>query len=160
MGNFFKRHFKIITAMIAVLLFIQIPVTYAANLSDLKSKQQQVEQQKKELNSQINQKSSAIKSNESKQKQLLAQIDKLIDQISKTNQEIKQVENEIGQANQEIAALKEKIEALQKRLMNGMHCWKNAPVHCRQTVRFHFWMCCWAPTASLILLTVFQRSIR
>jgi len=116
MGNFFKRHFKIITAMIAVLLFIQIPVTYAANLSDLKSKQQQVEQQKKELNSQINQKSSAIKSNESKQKQLLAQIDKLIDQISKTNQEIKQVENEIGQANQEIAALKEKIEALQKKI--------------------------------------------
>lgn len=116
MGNFFKNHFKLFSAIVAVLLFIQIPVTYAASLSELKSKQQQVEQQKKAINSQINQKTNAIKTNESKQQQLLAQIDQLVNQISKTNQEIKQVEKEIAQTNEEITALEEKIAALQKKI--------------------------------------------
>ncbi|MEJ9280886.1 murein hydrolase activator EnvC family protein [Ureibacillus thermosphaericus] len=116
MGNFAKHHFKLFAALVAVLLFIQIPVTYAANLSDLKNKQSQVEQQKKQLNAQIHQKSNELKSNQTKQEQLLAQIDQLVNQISKTNEEIKQVENEIGQANEKIEALEEEIEELQKKI--------------------------------------------
>lgn len=116
MGNFLKRRFNIFAALLAALLFIQIPAVYAASLSDLKNKQSQVEQQKKHLNQQINEKNNQIKINQSKQEQLLAQIDQLIDKISKTNQEIKQLEIKIGQTNNKIGALRENIEELQKKI--------------------------------------------
>lgn len=114
--NFLKRHFKLLAAIIAVLLFVQIPAASAASISELKGKQQQVEQQKKQLNSQISQKSSEIKSNQSKQQQLLAQVDQIVTQISKTNGEIRQVEKEIGQANDKITKVKAQIDELQKKI--------------------------------------------
>lgn len=113
MWKFAKNPFKLFVAFIATLLIIQMPATYAASLSDLKNKKNQVEQQKKELNKQIQQKSSAIKSNENKQEQLLEQIDQLLTEISKTNQEIKAVEKDIEKANSEIEILLAEIQELQ-----------------------------------------------
>ncbi|NLY80173.1 MAG: peptidoglycan DD-metalloendopeptidase family protein [Lysinibacillus sp.] len=116
MRKILKNPFKLLVAFIAALLIVQMPATYAANLSDLKNKKNQVEQQKNQLNKQIQQKTSAIKSNEDKQAQLLAQIEQLVNEISKTNQEIKEVEKEIDKTNKEIEALQQEIEELQRKI--------------------------------------------
>ncbi|WP_370512005.1 murein hydrolase activator EnvC [Lysinibacillus sp. BW-2-10] len=116
MKKFQKKPFQLFVAMVAFFLVIQIPITYATSLNDLKSQKSQIEQQKNQLNSQIKDKSSAISTIEGKQKELLAQISKLGEEITKTNNEIAIVTKEIEVANNEIAALEQEIIALQEKI--------------------------------------------
>lgn len=116
MKKLIEKPFKFIAALVIVLLVVQMPVTYAANLSDLKNQKSKVEQQKNQINSQINQKSSEIKTNENKQEQLLAQITKIGEKITTTNNDISTVSKEIEKANNEIAALEKEITELQEKI--------------------------------------------
>ncbi|WP_421663967.1 murein hydrolase activator EnvC family protein [Lysinibacillus telephonicus] len=111
-----KKPFQIFMAALAMLLFIQMPITYAASLSDLKDQKSQVEQKKDELNSQIKNKTNQLKIVENKQDQLLAQIKKLGEKITKTNEDIAEVSKEIKTAEAEIEALQEEIAKLQEKI--------------------------------------------
>ncbi len=99
-----------------MLLFIQMPITYAASLSDLKDQKSKIERQKNELNSQIKNKSNQLNSIENKQDQLLAQIKKLSEKITKTNNEISAVTKEIKTAEAEIEKLQAEMAKLQEKI--------------------------------------------
>lgn len=111
-----KKSLAVMLSTTALVLAMQMPVTYAENLSDLKNQKSQVEGQKEELNSKIHEKSSEINSIEAKQKKLLDQITKLTDEITDTNSEIVAVKKEIKVANDEIETLKSNIKALQEKI--------------------------------------------
>ena len=111
-----KKTIQIFAVLIATLLIVQVPSAYAANLSDLKEKKNEVDQQKDVLNSEINKKSGEIKTIEGKQDQLLSQITKLGDKITQTNGQINSVVGEINTANAEIAKLQKQIKELQEKI--------------------------------------------
>ncbi|HWK21930.1 MAG TPA: peptidoglycan DD-metalloendopeptidase family protein [Ureibacillus sp.] len=111
-----KNPFRIIFTTAALVLAIQMPVTYAASLSDLKDKKSEVEQQKSQLNSEIKQKTSQIDTLKSKQQNLLDQITQITDKITNTNNQINTVTQEIEEANAEIETLKANIAALQEKI--------------------------------------------
>lgn len=111
-----KKPFQFFVALVALLLIVQVPSTYAASLSELKNQQSEIEQQKKDLNSQIDEKSSKIDSIETKQDKLLAQIEKLSKEITKTTTGINAVNKDIEVANAEIKVLKEEIAQLQENI--------------------------------------------
>lgn len=100
----------------AMVLAVSAPVSYAANLSDLKENKQQIEQKKNELSNSIDQKSTEINTIENKQDQIMAQITQLNAEIAKTDAEITQTVNDINQANQEIIDLQAEIDLLQKKI--------------------------------------------
>ncbi|RHW40185.1 peptidase M23 [Lysinibacillus yapensis] len=101
---------------VALVLAMQMPVSYAASLSDLKDQKSNVEGQKEQLNSEIHEKASEINSIEKKQKKLLEQITKITDKITNTNNEISIVKQEIHVAAGEIEKLKSNITALQEKI--------------------------------------------
>ena len=111
-----KKPFQIFLAIVAFLLFTQVPITYATSLSELKDQKSQVEKQKNQLSSQIKQKSTAISTIEAKQKKLLEQISTLGKEITKTNEEIAVVSREIHQTNDVIETLQQDIIALQEKI--------------------------------------------
>nr|WP_106783792.1 M23 family metallopeptidase [Lysinibacillus timonensis] len=116
MKKIFQNRFHFFVATIALLLIVQVPITYATSLSDLKSQKSEVEQQKSELNSEIKEKDKEINSIESKLDQLLAQIQTLSQEITTTNQDIAAVNADIEEANQNIATLEEEITILQEKI--------------------------------------------
>lgn len=111
-----KSLLKWIGACLALLLVVQVPVSYASTLSDLKDKKNSIEQQKNQLNSSINQKSNEINTNENKQEKLLGQIQELDTEITKTNKKIDEVVEEIKHANKEISELEDAIAVLEKKI--------------------------------------------
>ena len=111
-----KKSWKWLAVFMAMLLFVQVPATYATSLSDLKQEEKKLQQERNNLNSSINEKNAQIKTNQSKQEQLLAQIQTLNAEIEKTNASIVQVTADIEKANKEIAELEKAIAALQKKI--------------------------------------------
>ncbi|WP_419096459.1 murein hydrolase activator EnvC family protein [Ureibacillus endophyticus] len=111
-----KKPFQIFLAVVAFFLFIQMPISYATSLSELKDQKSQVEKQKNSLSNQIKKKSTAISSIEAKQEALLEQISKLGSEITKTNDQIAVVTGEIKQTNSEIEKLQQEIIALQEKI--------------------------------------------
>ena len=111
-----KKPWKWLAVFMAMLLFVQVPATYATSLSDLKQEQKKLQQERNNLNSSINEKNSQIKTNQSKQEQLMAQIQTLNAEIEKTNASITEVNADIEQANKEIAELEKAIEELQRKI--------------------------------------------
>ena len=103
-------------ATAAFAVAIQMPVTYAASLSDLKNEKSEVEEQKDHLSDEINQKSVEINVIKSKQQKLLDQITQITDKITNTNNEINNVAKEIEVAAAEIETLKADIVALQEKI--------------------------------------------
>ena len=101
--------------LIALLVF-QTPTAFANTLDDLKSKQQEVQQQKNELSTSIDKKSTEISAIEKRQNELLEQISALNTEIENTNKKINDVINEINVANQEIAKLEKEMAALQEKI--------------------------------------------
>ncbi|SOC35024.1 murein hydrolase activator EnvC family protein [Ureibacillus acetophenoni] len=116
MKKLFKMQVKLFVAIVAILLLVQVPITYAANLSELKGQKSEIEKQKNELNSEIKAKSSEISTIESKLKELVAQIEALSAKITSTNAEITTVNAEIEDANNKIIALEEEIAILQEKI--------------------------------------------
>jgi len=111
-----KKPWKWLAVFMAMLLFVQVPATYATSLSDLKQEQKKLQQERNSLNSSINEKNSEIKTNQSKQEQLMAQIQTLNAEIEKTNASIAKVTADIEKANEEIAKLEKAIEELQQKI--------------------------------------------
>lgn len=111
-----KKPFQVFIAAVVMVLFIQLPITYAASLSDLKDKKSEIEHQKNELNSQIKNKTSKLNTIENKQDQLLDQINKLGEKITKTNEDIASVTKEIKAAENDITALQKDIAELQEKI--------------------------------------------
>lgn len=112
MKKLLKKPSSLFVALLAVMLMIQMPAAYAANLGELKSKQSEIEKQKRAINSEIKEKSNAIKQNENKQEELLAQITKIGEEITTTNEKIAVVTKDIEKANSEIKKLQDEIEIL------------------------------------------------
>ena len=107
---------KCIIAIAALALFINVPASYAANLSDLKDKKSEVESQKEELSDEIEDKSSEIDTIENRQDNIMEQIEVLAAKIEDTNTEISKVNADIETANKEIDKLKEDIVYLQQKI--------------------------------------------
>ena len=103
-------------AVIALLLVIQVPVTYATYLSDLKQEKGEVELQKKQLNKSIDQKSNEIQTNQNTQEKIIGQLEALGAEIEKTNNAIAAVEADIAIANDEISALQLAITELEDKI--------------------------------------------
>lgn len=103
--------------MIVVLcLTLQVPATYAANLTDLKEQQQNIESKKNELSGEINGKKSEINTIENRQDKIMEQIDALAAKIEETNSDITKVNGDIQQAEADIKKLQEDIEYLQQKI--------------------------------------------
>jgi len=111
-----KKRLNLFVAIVAILLVVQVPISYATSLSELKGQKSEIEKQKNELNSQIKEKSSAITSIEGKLDELVAQIEALSTKITSTNTEITNVKADIEEANNNIKALEEEITALQEKI--------------------------------------------
>lgn len=111
-----KKPFQIFITAAALVLAIQMPVTYAASLSDLKDQKSEVEDQKSQLNSEIKGKTSEINTITNKQDELVSQITKLGQEITETNGQITSVSKEIEVANEEITTLEAEIVALQEKI--------------------------------------------
>lgn len=107
---------KIIAVVIALALFIQMPVAYAASLSDLKKEREQLEAQKNALNKSLQQKTNEIQVNQSTQEKIIAQLEQIGTKINATNQEIAVVELDIKIANEEISVLEEDIATLENKI--------------------------------------------
>ncbi|MGG0662712.1 peptidoglycan DD-metalloendopeptidase family protein [Viridibacillus arvi] len=111
----FKNILYVITATVSLSLVVQ-PIANAESLSDLKSKQQELDQKKSKLNSNINEKSSKIKYNKSKQEKINKQIQKLDKKIIKTDEKISIVKSTIAQTTSEIEDLQTSIKDLEKKI--------------------------------------------
>lgn len=111
-----KHPYKIIVALIAFVLVIQMPVTYAASLSDLKKERSQIEAEKKELTKSLEQKTGEIQSNQNTQQKIIGQLEQIGAKINQTHKEIELVELDIDIANKEISDLELEIADLQKRI--------------------------------------------
>lgn len=111
-----KKIVKLLAAVLALFLIIQMPAAYATSLSDLKDEQKQIQQKKSELKSSINEKSSSINEIEDKLQSLMNQINDLVEKIDKTNAQIKEVNADIEKANAEIAELEKNIAELEKKI--------------------------------------------
>lgn len=107
---------KLLLLTAALVLAVQAPVSYAANLSDLKEEKKEAEQKKNQLSESIKDKSSEINSIENKQETILNQISALNQEINKTDAEIEEVTKNIQQTNKEITELQKEIEYLQKKI--------------------------------------------
>lgn len=111
-----KGAMKTMMLSAAMMLAVSAPVSYAANLSELKENKKVIEQKKNELSNSIEQKSTEITKIENKQEQIMAQITQLNAEINKTDAEITQTVNDINQANKEITDLQAEIDLLQKKI--------------------------------------------
>lgn len=111
-----KGAMKSIMLSTAFVLAVSAPVSYAANLSELKEDKKVIEQKKGELSNSIQQKSSEITTIENKQDQIMTQITQLNAEITKTDAEITQTINDINQANKEITDLQSEMDLLQKKI--------------------------------------------
>lgn len=107
---------KLLLLTAALVLAVQAPVSYAANLSELKEEKQEAEQKKNNLSESIKNKSSEINSIENKQQTILDQISALNKEINKTDAEIVEVTKDIQKANEEITEVQKEIEYLQKKI--------------------------------------------
>ena len=102
---------------IAVLcLAIHVPASYAAELSDLQQKKQQVESQKGQLSNEIKGKESEINTIENRQEKIMEQISALATKIEDTNAEIVNVNTDISNATTEIKKLEKEIAYLQQKI--------------------------------------------
>ncbi|KGR80586.1 murein hydrolase activator EnvC family protein [Ureibacillus manganicus] len=111
-----KKRISLFAAIVAILLIVQVPITYATSLSELKGQKSEIEKQKSELNSEIKEKSSEINTIEGKLDELVAQIETLSAKITSTNKEITTVNAEIEEATNNINALIEEIAILQEKI--------------------------------------------
>ncbi|WP_253896156.1 murein hydrolase activator EnvC [Solibacillus sp. R5-41] len=111
-----KHSYKIFAALIAFVLFIQMPVVYADSLSDLKKERNQIEAEKKELTKSLQQKTSEIQSNQNTQEKIIGLLEEIGAKINQTHKEIELVELDIDIANKEISELESEIADLQKRI--------------------------------------------
>ncbi|MEG0383987.1 MAG: peptidoglycan DD-metalloendopeptidase family protein [Solibacillus sp.] len=111
-----KHSYKIIAALLALVLILEMPVAYAASLSDLKKERSQIEAEKKELTNSLQQKTSEIKSNQNTQEKIIGQLEQIGAKINQTHKEIELVELDIDIANKEISDLELEIADLQKRI--------------------------------------------
>ncbi|MEK4424158.1 murein hydrolase activator EnvC family protein [Solibacillus sp. FSL K6-1523] len=111
-----KHSYKIIAALIAFVLMIQMPVAYAASLSDLKKERSQIEAEKKELTKSLQQKTGEIQSNQNTQQKIISQLEQIGAKINQTHKEIELVEIDIEIANGEISDLEAEIVDLQERI--------------------------------------------
>lgn len=116
MKKLMKKQFYFFVALVAVLLVVRTPSTYAASISDLKSQKNQIEQQKNQLNSQINKKSGEINTIENKQDVIISQIKKIGEKITDTDGQIETVGKEIDAANKKINVVEKDIAALQEKI--------------------------------------------
>lgn len=111
-----RNRIQLFVAIVAILLIVQVPITYATSLSDLKNEKSEIDQQKNEINSEIKNKSNEINSIEGKMEQLIAQIETLSKKITDTNKQISTTNEEIEVANNNIKALEEEITVLQDKI--------------------------------------------
>ncbi|MEK4384866.1 peptidoglycan DD-metalloendopeptidase family protein [Solibacillus sp. FSL W7-1464] len=110
------RSFKIIAAILALVLFVQIPAAYAASLSELKKERSQLEAEKKSINKSLEIKSNEIQTNQNRQQKIISQLEQLGAEINKTNHNIAVVELDIEIANQEISVLEKEIAELKEKI--------------------------------------------
>lgn len=116
MKKLLTNNAKFLIAFLTVLLIIQVPITYATSLSELKDEKKEADEQKSQINSEIKEKSTEINTIESKLEELVAQIEALSVKITTTNTEITTVKADIEEANENIKALKEEIAILQEKI--------------------------------------------
>lgn len=110
------RSFKIIAAILALVLFVQIPAASAASLSELKKERSQLEAEKKSINKSLEQKTYEIQSNQNRQQKIISQLEQLGVEINETNHKIAIVELDIEIANQEISILEKDIAELKEKI--------------------------------------------
>lgn len=108
--------YKIIAAILALTLVVQMPAAYASTLDDLKKERSQLDADKEALKESLHQKKTEIKSNQSRQEQIIEQLEQIGVKINAKNQEIEIVSIDIEIANEEITQLENDIAALKKKI--------------------------------------------
>lgn len=111
-----KKMLQLVAALLAVLLFVQVPIASASNLSDLKVQKSQVEKKKSQLKSQINEKANSINSIKNKQENLKEQIQQITQKVIKTSKKIDKVNTKIEKKNIEIKKIQVEINELQEKI--------------------------------------------
>ncbi|WP_339197782.1 peptidoglycan DD-metalloendopeptidase family protein [Solibacillus sp. FSL R5-0449] len=110
------RSFKTIAAILALVLFVQIPAASAASLSELKKERSQLEAEKKSINKSLEQKTNEIQTNQNRQQKIISQLEQLGAKINETNHNIAVVELDIEIANEEISILEDEIAELKEKI--------------------------------------------
>ncbi|MGE7982888.1 murein hydrolase activator EnvC family protein [Solibacillus sp. NPDC093137] len=110
------RSFKTIAAILALVLFVQIPAASAATLDELKKERSQLEAEKKSINKSLEQKSNEIQTNQNRQQKIISQLEQLGAEINETNHKIAVVELDIEIANEEISILEDEIAELKEKI--------------------------------------------
>lgn len=110
------RSFKTIAAILALVLFVQIPAASAASLSELKKERSQLEAEKKSINKSLEQKTNEIQTNQNRQQKIISQLEQLGAEINETNHNIAVVELDIEIANEEISILEDEIVELKEKI--------------------------------------------
>lgn len=110
------RSFKTIAAILALVLFVQIPAASAASLSELKKERSQLEAEKKSINKSLEQKTNEIQTNQNRQQKIISQLEQLGAKINETNHSIAVVELDIEIANEEISILEDEIAELKEKI--------------------------------------------
>lgn len=110
------RSFKTIAAILALVLFVQIPAASAASLSELKKERSQLEAEKKSINKSLEQKTNEIQTNQNRQQKIISQLEQLGAKINETNHSIAVVELDIKIANEEISILEDEIAELKEKI--------------------------------------------
>lgn len=108
--------FKLLTMLVVLCLFLQVPTSLAASMSELQRQQDSVESKKNKLSGQINNKESEISTIENRQDKIMEQIEVLAAKIEETNNDIAKVNSDIKEAKQEIEELQQEIEYLQQKI--------------------------------------------
>lgn len=110
------RSFKTIAAILALVLFVQIPAASAASLDELKKERSQLEAEKKSINKSLEQKTNEIQTNQNRQQKIISQLEQLGAEINETNHKIAVVELDIEIANEEISILEDEIAELKEKI--------------------------------------------
>ncbi|MCM3722451.1 murein hydrolase activator EnvC family protein [Solibacillus isronensis] len=110
------RSFKTIAAILALVLFVQIPAASAATLDELKKERSQLEAEKKNINKSLEQKTNEIQTNQNRQQKIISQLEQLGAEINETNHKIAVVELDIEIANEEISILEDEIAELKEKI--------------------------------------------
>ncbi|OZS79087.1 peptidase M23 [Tetzosporium hominis] len=111
-----SRKVKIATWLTAATLLFTSGTVSAASLDELKEQQQQLEQQKNDLNSSIKEKKGEIQQKASEIETIEGKVKKLSDEIVSTEKKIDEVLAQIATTEKEIADLKESIEELKLKI--------------------------------------------
>ncbi len=111
-----SRKVKIATWLTATTLLFTSGTVSAASLDELKEQQQQLEQQKNDLNSSIKEKKGEIQQKASEIETIEGKVKKLSDEIVSTEKKIDEVLAQIATTEKEIADLKESIEELKLKI--------------------------------------------